>query len=163
MRLKGSAYTASPSTVNEPLLTSLPCRWHKVTIISVKVDFETQYWVKSVDKRVLCFQMTKNCALTLPSKPFEPSPPLPGPCSLLQRDWLADRESADYRLSSPARVISGGAEQPRSQACQGPSEEDQGGYRAPPPAPPISIRPRAQSGSTSHHPSISSKSTMERG
>lgn len=54
-------------------------------------------------------------------------PPLPGPCSLLQRDWLADRESADYRLSSPARVISGGVEQARSQACQGPSEEDLGG------------------------------------
>lgn len=71
--------------------------------------------------------MTKNCAPTLPSKPFEPFPPLPGPCSLSQCDWLADRESADYRLSSPARVISGGAEQPRSQACQGPSEEDQGG------------------------------------
>lgn len=74
--------------------------------------------------------MTKNCAVTLSSKRFEPLPSLPGPCSLLQHDWLADRESADYRLPSPARVISEDAEQRRSQARLGPSEDDQGGLQS---------------------------------
>lgn len=74
------------------------------------------------------FPVTKIVALYLRSKPFEPPPTLtvvPSASSNVT-DWLADRESADFRLSSLARVISGGAEQPRSQACQGPSEEDQG-------------------------------------
>ena len=31
-------------------------------------------------------KITKNCAVTLSSKPFEPLPPLPSPCSLLQHD-----------------------------------------------------------------------------
>lgn len=78
-------------------------------------------------------------------------------------DWLADKKSADYKLSSPVRVISGGAEQPPSLACQGPSEEDQGGLQSSTSSPTLSIYPQAQSGSTSHHhPSVSLKSAMLR-
>lgn len=74
--------------------------------------------------------MTKIGQWLSPLSNLTTSPLLPGPCNLLEHDWLADRISADYRLSTPARVISGGVKQSRSQAFQRPSEKDQGGLQS---------------------------------